>query len=87
MQINWSLVTENGIYIFFSVVDPECFIPDPDPGLNFPSSGSMFVSIFGNSKKKHLKFNQRGESINYLPFSISYYSPTVGTQGPEFKEK
>ena len=33
-----------------------------------------FLSIFGK-----LKFNQKEESINYLTFSISYYSPTVHT--------
>ena len=36
-------------------------------------------------KKTHLKFNQREESTNYLPFSISYFSPTVlTTHSPEF---
>ena len=30
-----------------------------------------------NKYKKHLKFKQKEESINYLPFSILYYSPTV----------
>ena len=29
--------------------------------------------------KKHLNFNQKEEFINYLPLSISYYSPTVQT--------
>ena len=28
-------------------------------------------------KQNHLKFNHNEESINYLPFSVSYYSPTV----------
>ena len=28
-----------------SVADPEWFIPDPDPALNFPSSGSMRIRI------------------------------------------
>ena len=28
----------------FSVVDPKLFIPDPDPALNFPSSGSGYGS-------------------------------------------
>ena len=62
-------------------------ILDPDPALNFQSSGSrqklriqfmlFTVSIFGNCKQNHLKFNRKEESINYLPFSISYYSPTA----------
>ena len=60
-----------------SVADPEWFIPDPDPALNFPSSESgynlYYLSIFGNYKK-HLKFNQKEESTNYLLFSISYYT-------------
>ena len=74
-----------------SVVDPEWFIPDPDPALIILSSrfGSrqkfrihadpdpryiyyLSTGIFGNYEK-HLKFNQKEESINYLPFSISYY--------------
>ena len=60
--------TESGSSQKSSVVDPEWFIPDPDPALNFPSSGY---------KQNHLKFNHKEESINYLPFFISYYSPTV----------
>ena len=28
----------------FSVVDPKLFISDPDPALNFPSSGSGYGS-------------------------------------------
>ena len=35
------------------------------------------LSIFGNCEQNHLKFNHKEESVNYLPFSISYYSPTV----------
>ena len=31
---------------------------------------------FGN-KKTHLKFKQKEESTNYLPFSILYYCPTA----------
>ena len=73
--------TESGSSQKSSVVDPEWFIPDPDPALNFPSSGSgsnpCYLSIFGNCKQNHLKFNHKEESINYLPFFISYYSPTV----------
>ena len=65
----------NGIITASSVADPELFIPDPDPALNFPSSG-FWLSIFRNNKK-HLKFNQKDESNIYLPFSISYYSPTA----------
>ena len=40
------LITYQIIYVFFyfhvsiSTVDPKWFIPDPDPALNFPSSGS-----------------------------------------------
>ena len=30
-------------------------------------------------RKKHLKFNQKDELTNYLPFSIAYYSHTVHT--------
>ena len=43
-----------------SVVDPEWFISDPDPALNFPRSGSnqCYLSICGNCKKK-LKFNHK----------------------------
>ena len=41
------------------------------------------LSIFGNLKK-FLKFNQKEESTNYLPFSVSYYSPTVCTHSQEF---
>ena len=54
-----------------------------DQARNFYIFGSesypYYLSIFGNYLKKHLKFNQREESINFLPFSISLYSPTVGT--------
>ena len=32
-----------------------------------------YLSKFGEKNK----FNQKEESTNYLPFSISYYSPTV----------
>ena len=32
-------------YITTSVVDPELFIPDQDPALNFPSSGSMRIRV------------------------------------------
>ena len=42
---------------------------DPDP--------THDLSIFGNCKQIHLKFNHKEESIYYLPFSISHYSPTV----------
>ena len=58
--------------------------PDPDPALNFLSSGSRsgsypyYLSMFRNYlKKTHLKFNQKEESTNYLSFFISYYSPTI----------
>ena len=37
----------------------------------------LITGIFGICKQNHLKFNHKEESINYLPFSISYYSPTV----------
>ena len=40
-------------------------------------SNPCYLSIFENCKQNHLKFNHKEESINYLPFSISYYSPTV----------
>ena len=57
-----------------SVADPEWFIVDPNPGTNFLSSDSnpYYFSIFENYKK-YLKFNQKEESTNCLPFSISYY--------------
>ena len=60
-----------------SVVDPRLFIPDPDPALNFLSSGSRQkfrihadpdptcnnkVSIIQNNTKTPLKFNQKEES-------------------------
>ena len=67
-------------------------ILDPDPALNFQSSGSrqklriqfmlFTVSIFGNCKQNHLKFNRKEESIKNLPFSISYNSPTVSVVEP-----
>ena len=44
---------------------------DPDP-----SSNPCYLSLFRNCKQNHLKFNHKEESINYLPFSTSYYSPT-----------
>ena len=54
------------------------WVPDPDPG---KSSGSnpYYLSILENCKHSHLKFNHKEESINYLPFTISFYSPTVRT--------
>ena len=73
-----------------SVVDPKLFIPETDPALNFPSSGSRQkfrshvdpdptfinkVSIIRNNKKTLLKFNQ----LQYLPFSIQYFCPIVQT--------
>ena len=36
----------------------------------------LYLSKFGR-KKKQLKFIQKEEFLNYLPFSISYYSPTL----------
>ena len=33
------------LIVTISVVDPKLFIPDPDPALNFPSSGSMRIRI------------------------------------------
>ena len=75
-------------FIFFksfvlpSVVDPKLFIPDPDPGKSSGSIRILDIHIIKylyiwKLKKTHLKFNQKDEYINYLPFSISYYSPTV----------
>ena len=46
-------------------------------------SNPCYLGLFGNYKQNHLKFNHKEESINYLPFYISYYS----TQSPEFTEK
>ena len=40
-------------------------------------SNPCYLSLFGNCKQNHLKFNHKDEYVNYLPFSISYYSPTV----------
>ena len=40
-------------------------------------SGSRLEFSEFRIQAKHLKFNQNEESTNYLPFSISYYSPTV----------
>ena len=60
-------------------MDPKWFIPDPDPALNFPSSGSRqkfrihadpdpthvrYLSIFGKCQQNNLKFNHKEESIN-----------------------
>ena len=50
-------------------------------------SNPCYLSRFGNWKQNHIKFNHKEESINYLPFSISFYSPTYSTQSPEFTEK
>ena len=37
----------------------------------------LFKQIWKLLKSTHLKFNQKEEFTNDLPFSISYYSPTV----------
>ena len=56
-------------------------VPDLDPGKVPDPSGSgsnpWYLSIFGNCKQNHLNFNHKEESINYLPFSTSYNSPSV----------
>ena len=40
----------------------------------------LFKHIWRLLKKTHLKFNhQKEEFTNYLPISVSYYSPTVHT--------
>ena len=36
-----------------------------------------YLNIFGNCKQNQIKLKLKEESINYLPFSISYYSPKV----------
>ena len=58
-------------------------VPDPDPG---KSSGSMRIRIqpilikyFRNNNKHTLNSIKKKNLNNYLPFSISYYSPTVQT--------
>ena len=50
----------------------------PDPCRS--GSNPRYLSIFGNCKQYHLKFNHKEKPMNYLPFSISYYSPTVQVQ-------
>ena len=49
------------------------------PGPCGSGSNPCYLSVFRNFKQNHLKFNHKEDStgINYLPFSISYYSPTV----------
>ena len=44
---------------------------DPDP--------THIIWAYLEIIKKKRKFNQKEESTNYLPFSISYYNPTVHT--------
>ena len=64
-----------------SIVDPERFIPDPDPVTNLLSSGSGFntyyLSIFGK-KPLNNKCNQKEESSIFKSFLQSY-----STQSPE----
>ena len=67
-----------------SFADPEWFIPDPDPAINFLRFRiwiQLFLikHIFKYFVQKQPKFNQKIESTNYLPF-FSYYS----THSPEF---
>ena len=50
---------------------------DPDPCGSRSGSNPRYLSLFGNCKQNHLKFNHNEEAINYLPFSISSFSPTV----------
>ena len=49
-------------------------VPDPDP--------THTIKAYLEIVKKHLKFNQKEDSTRYehLPFSISYYCPTVHIQ-------
>ena len=49
-------------------------------------SNSYYLSVLGNYFKRHLKFNQKEEYTNDLPFSISYYSPH-STLSPELEIK
>ena len=68
-----------------------------DPALNFPSSGSgsrqssgsnpCYLSIFGNCKRNHLKFNRKEEPIYQLFASFYFMQQSYSTQSPEFKEK
>ena len=63
-----------------SVADPEWFIPDPDPALNFWSSRSRFgsgsnpfyLSIFGEKNRKKHTVNSI-ENKNQLP-AISFFA-------------
>ena len=76
MAISLSVYTVPGLCLYCSlacsVVDPEWFIPDPDPAMIFLSSGSNpYLEIV---KIKHLKFNQKEEYPNYMT-----YGPTVNT--------
>ena len=83
-----------------SVVDPKWSIPDPDPALNFririqakvpdpcgSGSNPCYLSIFGNCKQNHLKFNHK-ETSTYQVFAIFYFTlQSYSTQSPEFTEK
>ena len=86
-MMNWESLVVSITYrysipsLLSSVADPEWIIQDPDPVLNFLSSWSesnpyRIIQAFLEIIKKHLKFNQKEESTNHLPFSISYYRPT-----------
>ena len=49
------------------------------PGPCGSGSNPCYLSVFRNFKQNSLKFNHKEDStgINYLPSSISYYSPIV----------
>ena len=75
-----------------SVADPEWFILDPDPALNFTSSGSRQKFrihadqaptynnlVYFEIIQKHPLNSIKKKNLNYLPFSIQYYCPIVQT--------
>ena len=57
----------------FSELRIQAKVPDPCGS----GSSPCYLSIFKNCKQNHLKCNPKEESMNYLPFSISNYSPKV----------
>ena len=67
------ICSESGSSSEFSEFRIQAKIPDPCGS----GSNPYYLSLFENCKQNHLKFNHKEESINYLPFYISYYSPTV----------
>ena len=68
---SWMIYSGPGSSSEFSEFRIQAKVSDPC------GSNPCYLIIFGNCKQNHLKFNHKEESINYLPFSISYYSSTV----------